>query len=113
MSLYFLCSMENSWVSQCESSLFNPAKLFICYFSEDLNGLVKQHIKAVVSRGFSRALSTVESDVVDLVTAGMLTLSAKLTNLEDDKLLPRLIEIWILFYDQVLPYVEGVSMPLI
>jgi len=62
---------------------------------EDLNGLVKEHINAVVSR----------------VTAGMLTLSAKLNNLEDEKLLSRLIEIWILFYDQVLPYVEGVFLP--
>jgi hypothetical protein len=73
---------------------------------------VRQHIEAVVSRGFSRALTTLETDVVDPLTSGMLTLSAKLSNLEDEKLLSRLIEIWILFYDQVLPYVEGVSYSL-
>ena len=74
-----------------------------------MNVLVKQHIKLVVSRGFSRALATLETDVVDLLSSGMLTFSAKLGNLEDEKLFPRLIEIWILFYDQILPFVEGVS----
>lgn len=85
------------------------ASPLIIIFSEDLNILVKQHIKQVVSRGFSRALATLESDVNELLESGMLTLSAKFGNLEDEKLLPRSIEVWVLFYDQILPYVEGVS----
>ena len=39
----------------------------------------------------------------------MVTLNAKLTGIDDDKLVSRVVEIWGFFWDQVLPYVEGVS----
>jgi hypothetical protein len=78
-------------------------------YSEDLNILVKRHIQTVVSQSYSKALSTLESDASDLIAAGMVTLNAKLVGLEDDKLLGRVVEIWVFFWDQVLPYVEGVS----
>jgi hypothetical protein len=53
-----------------------------------------------------------EADVVELVSTGMLNLNAKLSGLDDDKLIPRVVEMWTFFWVQVLPYVEGVFLPL-
>lgn len=39
----------------------------------------------------------------------MVTLNAKLKDLEDEKLIGRVVEIWGFFWDQVLTYIEGVS----
>jgi hypothetical protein len=39
----------------------------------------------------------------------MVTLNAKLVGLDDEKLVVRVVEIWGFFWDQILPYVEGVS----
>ncbi|KDQ10093.1 hypothetical protein BOTBODRAFT_190702 [Botryobasidium botryosum FD-172 SS1] len=90
--------------------LFNGEALQIAI--EDLNTLVKKHIQAVVSRSPSRAINTLEIDVTDLAATGMLTLSARLNGLEDDRLIPRVVEIWGFFWVQVLPYIEGVFLPL-
>lgn len=78
---------------------------------EDLNTLVRAHIKVVLGgRTPNKAIAALESDVVGLVNAGMLNLNAKLTGLDDDKLVVRLVEVWTFFWVQVLPYVEGVSV---
>ncbi|KAI5120970.1 hypothetical protein M0805_006642 [Coniferiporia weirii] len=79
---------------------------------EDLNALVRRHIEAVMSRSPPRALATLEMDATDLINSGMVTLNAKLAGVEDDKLVGRTVEIWGFFWDQVLPYVEGVLLPL-
>jgi hypothetical protein len=63
----------------------------------------------VVSTAPSKALATLENDTSALISSGMVTLNAKLTGIEDDKLISRVVEIWGFFWDQVLPYVEGVS----
>ena len=78
-------------------------------FREDLNALVKRHIQGVVSAAPSKALATLEHDASALISSGMVTLNAKLTGIDDDKLVSRVVEIWGFFWDQVLPYVEGVS----
>jgi hypothetical protein len=40
----------------------------------------------------------------------MMTLKAKLSGIDDDdKLVSRVVEVWGFFFDQVLPYIEGVS----
>ena len=78
-------------------------------FREDLNILVKRHIQSVVSAAPSKALATLENDTSALISSGMVTLNAKLTGIDDDKLVSRVVEIWGFFWDQVLPYVEGVS----
>ena len=54
-------------------------------------------------------MATLEHDTSALISSGMVTLNAKLTGIDDDKLVSRVIEIWGFFWDQVLPYVEGVS----
>ena len=77
--------------------------------SEDLNALVKRHLQSVVSSIPSKALATLEHDASDLIASGMVTLNAKLTGVEEEKLIGRIVEIWGFFWDQVLPYVEGVG----
>ncbi|KAJ3768847.1 HbrB-like-domain-containing protein [Lentinula raphanica] len=79
---------------------------------EDLNLLVRRHISSVVSAAPSKALSTLENDTSELLSSGMVTLNAKLSGTEDDKLISRVVELWGFFWDQVLTYVEGVLLPL-
>lgn len=79
---------------------------------EDLNALVKKHMAAVVARNPGKAISQLESDVSDLIFAGMLTLNSKLAmGVDDEKISGRVVELWGFFWDQVLPYLEGVSQP--
>ena len=42
----------------------------------------------------------------------MLTLNAKLGDVPDEKLVSRLVEVWSFFFGTVLPYFEGVLLPL-
>lgn len=76
--------------------------------SEDLNTLVKQHIQIVANAAPLKAMSTLEHDASDLISSGMVTLNAKLSGIEDNKLVSRVVEIWGFFWDRILPYVEGV-----
>ncbi|KAF8629174.1 hypothetical protein AX17_005759 [Amanita inopinata Kibby_2008] len=90
--------------------LFNGEPLRIPI--EDLNTLVKRHIQAVVSSSPPKALTTLEQDASELIASGMVTLNAKLMEIEDEKLIARVVEIWGFFWDNVLTYVEGVLLPL-
>jgi hypothetical protein len=63
----------------------------------------------VLSQSPSKAMATLEHDASELIAAGMVTLNAKFFGVEDEKLIARVVEIWGFFWDQVLPYVEGVS----
>jgi hypothetical protein len=87
--------------------LFNSENLKVPI--EDLNNLVKLHIKAVLSRAPGRAVAALEQDVKELVNTGMMTFNGKLAGLEEETLLTRVVQIWGFFWDQVLPYLEGVS----
>lgn len=90
--------------------LFNGEPLRIPI--EDLNVLVKRHIQLVVSSSPSKALATLENDASELIASGMVTLNAKLSGIDDEKLVPRVVEVWGFFWDQVLTYLEGVLLPL-
>lgn len=79
------------------------------FYREDLNILVKRHIQLVVSASPPRAIATLENDASELIASGMVTLNAKLTGVDDEKLVARVVEIWGFFWDQVLTYLEGVS----
>jgi hypothetical protein len=77
---------------------------------EDLNALVRRHIRAVLSRHPGKVVAQLEADLTELITTGMVTLNSKLANgVDEEKLLSRVVELWGFFWDQVLPYVEGVS----
>ncbi|KAG8910381.1 hypothetical protein FRC02_007237, partial [Tulasnella sp. 418] len=105
-------SSDNPWstLHVLVLPLFNGEALRVPL--EDLNTLVKKHLNTVVSRSPSRAVSTLEGDVVELLAMGMITLNAKLTGIEDDKLVARVVDLFGFFWDQILPYVEGVFLPL-
>lgn len=70
---------------------------------------MKRHIQYVVSSAPAKALATLEYDASELIASGMITLNAKLSGVDEEKIVNRLVEIWGFFWDQVLPYVEGVS----
>ncbi|KAG8746979.1 hypothetical protein FRC10_002778 [Ceratobasidium sp. 414] len=90
--------------------LFNSENLKVPI--EDLNDLVKRHVQTVISRAPSRALAALEQDVRELVNTGMMTLNGKLAGLEEETLLTRVVQVWGQFWEQVLPYLEGVFLPL-
>jgi len=72
--------------------------------------LVKRHIQFVVSSFPSKALATLENDASELIASGMVTLNAKLSGIDDEKLVARVVEVWGFFWDQVLTYLEGVGV---
>ncbi|KIJ19005.1 hypothetical protein PAXINDRAFT_8363 [Paxillus involutus ATCC 200175] len=90
--------------------LFNEEPLRVPI--EDLNALVRRHIQTVLAASPSRALMTLATDARELIGAGMVTMNAKLTGLSDELLMSRLVELWSFFWDHILPYVEGVLLPL-
>jgi hypothetical protein len=51
-------------------------------------------------------------EINELLKNGMLTLNAKLGDVPDEKLVSRLVEVWSFFFGTVLPYFEGVLLPL-
>ena len=61
--------------------------------SEDLNQLVKRHIQVVVSAAPGKAIAALENDTYELISAGMVTLNAKLAGVEDEKLILRVVEL--------------------
>ena len=81
---------------------------FVVKASEDLNALVKRHIQTVVSSAPQKAMATIEHDASELISNGMVTLNSRLTGVEDEELVDRVVEVWKFFWDEVLPYVEGV-----
>lgn len=92
--------------------LFNREPLRIPI--EDLNSLVKKHMVAVISRNPGKAVAQLEADLTEFITAGMVTLNSKMASgVDEEKLLSRVLELWGFFWDQVLPYVEGVGVILV
>jgi hypothetical protein len=82
---------------------------------ESLNTLVTSHVTATFARYSSpaRVLATLTADLRDILGSGMLTLEAKLHAVDDDdKLVGRLVEVWVFFWTTVVPYVEGIFLPL-
>ncbi|KAH9853226.1 HbrB-like-domain-containing protein [Lenzites betulinus] len=90
--------------------LFNEEPLRVPI--EDLNTLVKRHIQTVVAAAPGKAVAALEHDTFELIAAGMVTFAARLAGAADDRLIPRLVELWSSFWTRVLPYLEGALLPL-
>lgn len=71
---------------------------------------MKHHIQVVVSSTPSKALGSLEHDATEIILNGMVTLSARLNGIDDEKMISRVVDLWTFFWGQVLPYVEGVSL---
>ncbi|KAL1922591.1 uncharacterized protein VTP21DRAFT_10130 [Calcarisporiella thermophila] len=96
---------DDAWQSLCVKvlPLFNGEG--IKGSIEDLNNLVRRSMTDPIS-------PSLFDDVDDLLRNGMFTLSAKLFGVNDEKLVSRLVELWSFFFGTVLPYFEGVFLPL-
>lgn len=75
---------------------------------EDLNGLVRLYLKKTSQDDPVNILS----DVRDILDLGTDSLDGSLQKLGDEKLIPRLIELWQFYFCTVLPYFEAVFLPL-
>ncbi|KAF9361835.1 hypothetical protein BGX26_011059 [Mortierella sp. AD094] len=96
---------EDNWQSLCIKvlTLFNGQGLTGAI--EDLNELVRKSLQ-------SRNAFMLCDEINELLKNGMLTLNAKLGDVPDEKLVSRLVEVWSFFFGTVLPYFEGVFLPL-
>ncbi|KAI9290995.1 hypothetical protein K502DRAFT_326496 [Neoconidiobolus thromboides FSU 785] len=72
---------------------------------EELNENVRTCLKTTDLVTFSNNIYN------GLLSAGMFTLSAKLSGIHEDKIATRVVELWSFFLGTVLPYLEGVFLP--
>ncbi|KAF9929108.1 hypothetical protein BGZ67_006592 [Mortierella alpina] len=96
---------EDVWQALCIKvlTLFNGQGLTGAI--EDLNDLVRRCL-------LTRSAFQLCDEINELLKNGMLTLNAKLGDVPDEKLVSRLVEVWSFFFGTVLPYFEGVFLPL-
>lgn len=59
-----------------------------------------------------RAPNLIIDDLRDLLTTGFLSIDATLRTTPDDRLIPRLVEMWLFVFTSVLPYLQSVFLPL-
>jgi hypothetical protein len=76
---------------------------------EDFNMLVNVHIRRCIQR--SSPIVLVE-DVRELLHTGFMSLSQTLKGVPDDRLVPKLVEMWIGVYGSILPFLQAVFLPL-
>jgi len=74
-------------------------------FIEDLNDLVKHCMEV-------KTPESMYYDINELLKNGIYTINTKLIEVTDNFLIPRLVEVWSLFFDSILPYFKGVFLPL-
>jgi hypothetical protein len=60
-----------------------------------------------------RSLHLLHDDINELLGFGMFTLSGKLHGVPDEKIVSRLVELWSFFFGTVIPYFEGVFLPVL
>lgn len=95
---------------------FLKAKLLVIFDGEDvriaiedLNKLVLIHIQRCVHK---RAPNAVVNDLRELLETGFASLNHTLNGIPDDKLVPHLVQIWMLVFGTILPFVQAVFLPL-
>ncbi|KAJ3378513.1 hypothetical protein HDU84_007504 [Entophlyctis sp. JEL0112] len=74
---------------------------------EELNEAVSDWLVEASARS-----ANVRLDFIDLVTSGAVVLGKKMVILDEANLLPRLLDLWTFFHGTVVPYVDGVFVPL-
>ncbi|KAL2788388.1 HbrB-domain-containing protein [Aspergillus keveii] len=95
---------------------FLKAKLLVIFDGEDvriaiedLNKLVLIHIQRCVQR---RTPTAIVDDLRELLEAGFATLNHTLNGVPDEKLVPHLVQIWMLVFGTILPFIQAVFLPL-
>ncbi|KAJ3232632.1 hypothetical protein HDU81_002837 [Chytriomyces hyalinus] len=74
---------------------------------EELNDAVVEWLNECSSRPAS-----VRQDLSELITSGTLILGRKMVIAGEETLLPRLLDLWSFFFGTVVPYVQGVFVPM-
>ncbi|KAJ5864153.1 uncharacterized protein N7529_006069 [Penicillium soppii] len=96
---------------------FLKAKLLVIFDGEDvriaiedLNKLVLVHLQRCVHK---RAPTSIIMDLQELLETGFATLNhSSLLGIPDEKLVPHLVQIWMLVFGTILPFIQAVFLPL-
>ncbi|KAJ5474911.1 hypothetical protein N7475_004477 [Penicillium sp. IBT 31633x] len=96
---------------------FLKAKLLVIFDGEDvriaiedLNKLVLVHLQRCVLK---RAPASIVMDLQELLQTGFATLNlSSLLGVPDEKLVPHLVQIWLLVFGTILPFIQAVFLPL-
>ncbi|CAI7643156.1 unnamed protein product [Penicillium glandicola] len=96
---------------------FLKAKLLVIFDGEDvriaiedLNKLVLVHLQRCVVK---RAPMSIVTDLQELLQTGFATLNhSSLIGLPDEKLVPHLVQVWLLVFGTILPFIQAVFLPL-
>lgn len=76
---------------------------------EDLNRIVSLHIQYCIAR---RSPNIIVDDLRDLLATGFASLDHTLRKTPEDRLVPALVELWIITFTNILPYLQSVFLPL-
>ncbi|PWY90647.1 HbrB-like protein, partial [Aspergillus heteromorphus CBS 117.55] len=95
---------------------FLKAKLMVIFDGEDvriaiedLNKLVLIHIQRCVQK---RTPTAVVDDLRELLETGCASLNHTLSGIPDEKLVPHLVQVWMLVFGTILPFIQAVFLPL-
>ncbi|CAG8578551.1 11349_t:CDS:2, partial [Ambispora leptoticha] len=96
---------HDGWHTLCANvlPLFNGEGLKM--YIEDLNELLRECIR-------DNTPESLYGNINELLATGMSTLNSKLRDVPDEKLVSRLNELWSFYFGTVIPYFEGVFLPL-
>ncbi|KAI1815083.1 HbrB-like protein [Poronia punctata] len=76
---------------------------------EDLNRVVTMHIQYCIQR---RAAHSLIEDLLDLLRTGFASLDHALRQTSEDRVIPALVELWVITFTNILPYLQAVFLPL-
>ncbi|KAJ6122629.1 hypothetical protein N7512_005094 [Penicillium capsulatum] len=96
---------------------FLKAKLLVIFDGEDvriaiedLNKLVLVHLQRCVQK---RTPTSILADLQELLETGFATLNhSSLVGIPDEKVVPHLVQIWMLVFGTILPFIQAVFLPL-
>lgn len=76
---------------------------------EDFNSLVTVHIKRCIQK---RSPILIIDDLNELLSTGFSSLDQTLRHIPDDRLIPHLVEMWLVVFTTILPFLQAVFLPL-
>ncbi|KAM0335202.1 hypothetical protein ACHAQA_000244 [Verticillium albo-atrum] len=102
-------SLDDAWP-------YLKAKMLVIFEGEDLrqpvedfNRLVNLHIQYCIQR---RSPNIILEDLRELLTTGFASLDHTLRRTQEDKVIPALVEMWLITFTSILPYMQAVFLPL-
>ncbi|KAI0156351.1 HbrB-like-domain-containing protein [Xylariaceae sp. FL1272] len=118
---YFLDAADSSKYGLNSMSLddawpYLKAKLLVIFEGEDLrlpvedfNRVVTMHIQYCIQR---RSAHIIVDDLRDLLSTGFASLDHALRQTPEDQVIPALVELWVITFTIILPYMQAVFLPL-